>query len=377
MRETWNNLLDASDCKTVFLTWEWQFTWWESFGGALFIITVFEEEDLVGILPFVTSRKLGFDSLSFIGSPPHSDYLDFIIKRHYEEKVISFFVKSILAENCNIGIIHLDNINERSPNTQCIASAFPVSQYRTRKKQRLCYYLALPGSWQEYLSSLSGHRRYDLRRKARLIASDFDINWGMVSDGDDLQRRMGDLFDLHQKRMHQLNRYGVFSKTQAVCFHRRLSEHFLKKGYLRLYYLELDGKPVASLYMFGFNNIMHHYITGFDPDPAYYRYSPCDYLLGRSIEDAFGEGIEECDFLLGEGEYKSRWTKAQRANASFTIERRTPAVALHSILVRAGAFVSDHGLRALKERIPFHLRLRLRRCLPSWAIRLHGPIFRE
>ena len=45
IRDEWNDLLQASDSDTIFLTWEWAFSWWEIFHEAnmdLFILIVRE-----------------------------------------------------------------------------------------------------------------------------------------------------------------------------------------------------------------------------------------------------------------------------------------------------------------------------------------------
>ena len=33
LRASWNHCLSQSDQNTIFLTWEWLFTWWEVYGA--------------------------------------------------------------------------------------------------------------------------------------------------------------------------------------------------------------------------------------------------------------------------------------------------------------------------------------------------------
>ena len=41
-REQWEELLRAGETDTVFLTWEWQRTWWEVFGRGRLLLVVGE-----------------------------------------------------------------------------------------------------------------------------------------------------------------------------------------------------------------------------------------------------------------------------------------------------------------------------------------------
>ncbi len=53
-RAAWNGLLSQSDADTVFLTWEWLYSWGENYlhaGRSLFIVMVYKDDELVGIAP--------------------------------------------------------------------------------------------------------------------------------------------------------------------------------------------------------------------------------------------------------------------------------------------------------------------------------------
>lgn len=70
----WAKLLISGDTNTVFLTWQWQHAWWESFGrGDLLLITAERASKIVALAPFFSEAGMVF----FVGSGG-SDYLDFI-----------------------------------------------------------------------------------------------------------------------------------------------------------------------------------------------------------------------------------------------------------------------------------------------------------
>ena len=154
LKKEWNYLLQQSSWNTFFLTWDWQFSWWESFGGELFIVLVFENNTLVGILPFIRIRKMFLHVLRFIGAID-SDYLDIIVKRGFEEKIINFFFNDFLEDHPKIEIIELESVNERSPHFQHIMQFFPNDHFVIKTRDKMCTYIELPETWEQYLSSLS------------------------------------------------------------------------------------------------------------------------------------------------------------------------------------------------------------------------------
>src|SRR2546428_11730535 len=89
LRAEWNELLEASPSKSLFLTWEWLFTWWKHLadGRRLSILVVHAAGELVAIAPLTwRPRRLGHllsvRSLEFLGTGSvGSDYLDLIVRR--------------------------------------------------------------------------------------------------------------------------------------------------------------------------------------------------------------------------------------------------------------------------------------------------------
>ena len=88
LKDEWNQLLSSSYSNSVFLTWEWLYTWWKyyNYSKKLFIVTVRDKEGaLLGIAPMciteVKSNGLtSMKTLTFLGTGEVcSEYLDFIV----------------------------------------------------------------------------------------------------------------------------------------------------------------------------------------------------------------------------------------------------------------------------------------------------------
>ena len=80
----------------------------------------------------------------------------------------------------------------------------------------------------------------------------------------------------------------------------------LDAGYLRLFFLTLDGEKAATLFAFEYNRRFWLYNSGYDPN-AHAQLSPGWVLLGYVIQYAIASGCRVFDFMQGDEEYKYRF----------------------------------------------------------------------
>ncbi len=344
IKESWNKLLKESASDTIFLTWEWQFSWWAAFGGGLYIIAVYENEELVAILPFTRAYRLNYYQLRLIGDP-HSDYLDFIIRRSYETQILRFFFEDFIDQNPEIGTIRLASVNERSPNFDYFQNSLPTTGFQIEKTEKICPYISLPESWQDYFQSLSASTRYALKRKQRKLEKEFAVKFGVAEDINEVQRRMPHFIAQHQKVWNLRGASGAFKSKQFREFHLTVSELLFKRGQLQLFYLEVNDTPISSYYVFRYDRTFLYYLSGFEPE--FSKYSPSVVLLAWAVKDAIDNGMREFDLLRGEGAYKFKWTKRNRVNITFLIKRDILRVNLYYWCINAvrNAFRIYRGLR--------------------------------
>src|SRR5918999_86631 len=62
LEEEWNDLYRNSPLATPFQSWAWLYSWWEYYeeGYELRLITVRDEDLLVGLMPLMLKRRGGF-----------------------------------------------------------------------------------------------------------------------------------------------------------------------------------------------------------------------------------------------------------------------------------------------------------------------------
>jgi CelD/BcsL family acetyltransferase involved in cellulose biosynthesis len=160
---------------------------------------------------------------------------------------------------------------------------------------------------------------------------------------------METFFDLHDRRFSGRGGSSLASDV-ARAFHADFAAAALERGWLRLWFLEFDGRPIASLYGWRVGDRYAYFNSGFDPGVA--RLRPGLVLLAGVIRSALEEGAAEFDLLLGDEAYKSRFAERARTVSDVTLARDLP----HAASLVVGA---EYGLRRVGRTIPASARRRL------------------
>ena len=162
--------------------------------------------------------------------------------------------------------------------------------------------LAAPdGGWPAYLAGRSPNFRQQLGRRERNLARRHQVGLRLVQDPEKLPGAMDTLFALHRLRWGE---DSGFLPREA--FHREFAAVALARGWLRLWLLELDGRPAAAWYGLRFGGVEHYYQSG--RDPAFDSLSAAFVLLAHTIRSAFDDGVGEYRFGRGQDPYKYRFT---------------------------------------------------------------------
>ena len=103
----------------------------------------------------------------------------------------------------------------------------------------------------------------------------------------------------------------------AAAFHREFAAYALAHGWLRLWFLELDGRPRAAWYGFRFAGVESYYQAGRDPECR--DASVGFVLLAHSIRAALDDGIREYRFLRGDEPYKYRFAESDPGLESIAV----------------------------------------------------------
>lgn len=321
----WRELLEAADNNRVFLSWEWLFTWWRHLAGGrrLWIVTLREGRDLVGIAPMALSsrqpqRLLPFRVLEFLGGGNvGSDYLDVIAARGAEQPVIAALSDYLAERKLAIELTRIrpDALSHRLL-TALEQHAHAVVE---RAPKEICPYIRLEAlSWESYLARLGASHRYNVRRRLRNLSRSFRVEFRQARSQAECDAWLPQLIALHRKRWSGGRRASTaFSQPELVAFHSEFSALALQRGWLRLQFLHLNATPAAALYGLHYAGVFYFYQSGFNP--AFFRHSIGLVTLGLAIQSAIAEGAREFDLLHGDESYKFLWTDERRELSRFML----------------------------------------------------------
>jgi CelD/BcsL family acetyltransferase involved in cellulose biosynthesis len=310
LQREWNGLLQRSGANTIFLTWEWQRTWWSWYGeeSRLCILAIWDGAELVGVAPLhTTSSGEGSRALQLLGGIELSDYLDVIIVGDEREPAVYGVLWEFLSGEygCAWDVLDLHNVPASSPTLEILPALGRASGdvEVASVVEEVCPVIDLPSSWDSYLALLSKKQRHEVRRKVSKASREAAVRWYYVDDSVSLDEEVEDFVMLHRKSgAHK----KAFMDERMRGFFREIAGVAFDRGWLRLASLIINDVKVASMFCFEFSNTFLVYNSGYDPD-LYPSLSTGIVLLAHCIRDAIERGLKVFDFLRGEEEYKYRF----------------------------------------------------------------------
>jgi CelD/BcsL family acetyltransferase involved in cellulose biosynthesis len=165
----------------------------------------------------------------------------------------------------------------------------------------MSYELALPGSWDDYLTILSGKERHEIRRKLRRLYEGGQISYRLVDNAFSVNKEMETFLELFRSNRSDK---AEFMDDRMVSFFKELAEALNEARILKLFFLDLDERTVAATMCFNYHSAMYLYNNGYDK-----RFGSLSVgLLGKvlSIRESIQSGKKTYDFLKGAEVYKKR-----------------------------------------------------------------------
>lgn len=325
--------------RNIFGSWEWASIWWKHFGRdrPLFIEAIPSRDGrLLAIVPLYLASARPAGVVRFVGDGL-GDELGMICARDERSAAASALAHTLknapwrwdvfLGENC-LGDVPWDSV----PGTRVLRHASSPT-LRTDGLQ-----------WDEFLRSRSANFRGQALRFERRLHKEFDVRFRLADDPDRLQGDLAALFRLHEARWQ--GRSLAFRNREA--FHREFADKALQRGWLRLWFLELDGRTVAAQYGFRFAGIESYYQSGREPSLG--SRSIGFVLLIHTLKQALDDGVEEYRFLRGGDAYKRRFANEDSGVKTIGIGRGL----LGKTALLGAAAVADFGplRRVLRRFLP-------------------------
>jgi CelD/BcsL family acetyltransferase involved in cellulose biosynthesis len=357
IRSAWDALLEATEAASVFMSWEWNHSWWKHYGRShgLRIVTVWEHGQLKAVLPLYLqkSKLFRFWELTCVrligtGGDTSPDYLGPIQEPASATRTSQVLANHLFDELREWHVLRLSDLDRNSGfyrelERQCEHRSLP---HATTVAARIVY-VELPATWNDYLAGVHRYRRNTIRRTRRKIEEQFQGRFHVITDEDQLDDVLASLIRLHHRRWQGNANGHAFSTPEYVGFHSDAIRACARRGWVRFYCLEAEGKRIAVFYCYRFRNRIFYFQAGFDPD--YERLRPGLVLIGYALEQAIQEGNTVFDFLRGEHAYKTQWGKSLCETHTLVAYR----AGLRAAMCRLRDQRLPEAKRRLKRLLPF------------------------
>lgn len=326
LRPEWDGLLNCAGSRTIFLTWEWLRSWWSAYGrpGELRMLTARDGDGaLRAIAPLRIEREgHAAGTVRFVGDGSYdSDYLD-VIAAAGSEKEFANAVFEYFADEIQRGLrLRLSEVPAESPNLPYWKSAAAAAGLLWHETETPCGVTPLSATWDEYLGNLKPRFRTKVRSVVRAFEARDDIRFAFAATTSDLDRVLPALYDLHQRRWTADGMPGVFGREEKRRFYAALSPALLDRGWLRLSWLEWQGRILACQYGFIYGNTYFHLQEGYEPASEHWNLGVG--LRAWTIREFIRNGITEYDFLGGIGRHKIDWGASAKPSRHVTVAADT------------------------------------------------------
>lgn len=316
-RDEWNDIVQHNHTNTVFQTYEWLESWWNSLGkhNQLVFLIAYDNEQIIGFAPLMMVNSLyGSKSLHFAGDT-NADYCDFVINGNHM-KIISAFLEFLDKNISAWNSMTLINIPSNSITLSCLQTICHEKKYNIAIKQRIKAPALLINNQSEALATVN---KYSVLRHLRKIEKHGKLEFINISNKNDIMMYLDTFFDQHVDRYRIKNMVSQFTNTDNRQLYIDMVNNFDHTGWILFSVLLLNGEPVAFHFGFNYNNKIIWYKPSFNP--AYRDFSPGTLMLKFLVEHAVDTKMTELDFTIGDESFKSRFSNCVRHNDNVVIYR--------------------------------------------------------
>jgi CelD/BcsL family acetyltransferase involved in cellulose biosynthesis len=283
----------APQTENVFASWEWGSIWWRHFGeGREPLVTRCSDENgnVVALLPLYLWRKRPIRVARFIGHGP-ADQLGPLCSKDVRTTAAVALRRVLAAERCEVFVGDTLDRSERW------AQLLEAKVYGRGSSPVLRLEWE---TWDDFLATRSANFRSQLRRRERALRK-LGARPRLCDDREALDRDLDTFFALHHRRWQS----GGSNVVRLTGFHREFAACAFDRGWLRLWFLEIDGEAVAAWYGLRYGTTESYYQAG--RDPAWDRLAVGFVLLAHSVREALADGMDEYRFGRGGQHYKTRF----------------------------------------------------------------------
>jgi CelD/BcsL family acetyltransferase involved in cellulose biosynthesis len=301
----WDKLADKIGAEP-WLRPGWVEAWWEAFGaGRLRIVALMRDGRLAGVLPLMEDGAVvrstsnwhtpGFGLLA----EPHElgELADALVSRRPHRVWLGF-------------------VDPGEPGIVACRAAAQAAGYRVLERTlERSPYVPIEGDWEAYRDGLAKKLGSELRRRRRRLEEAGRFSFEVVDGSEGLPALLDEGFAVEAAGWKGARDLAIRSRPETLSFYRAVARWAAERGWLRLAFLRLDGRPFAFDFCIEDNGIHYLLKTGYDPD--YARFAPGMILRYEMLARAFSIGLRSYEFLGADEPWKLEWTRTTRERTLF------------------------------------------------------------
>lgn len=359
LRDAWNALAAASARPGVFLQHEWfDAAWqWRRQSAQLRVLSLWRGGELASVLPLVLEdapRRQRLRELSFL-AVPDTQLCDLIVAAGGQAEAAAVFVAELARRREEWDVLRLRYLPPESVAGSALRDAFAQAGFATRLEPGSGNpFVRLDSGWEAYYAtrSRSLKKANNLAANRLKKAGTVRIDWLEPGSGD--AARVAHLLDqaIAISGASWKRRTGnSLDNAGPQAFIRRLSQLAHERGWLSVWVLSLDERPLAMEYQLVAGGRVFALRSDFDA--AFDEISPGSYLGRCLLERLFGRGLDRYYMGPGDNAYKQRWAEAVEPVGRLTVYASTlrgRALAAWEIALKPMARRLRDGLRRIGPR---------------------------
>jgi hypothetical protein len=322
MKSAWSGLLASSDADGLFMSWAWQYSWWEVWGQRLklelLLLGAYDREGtLIGLAPLYrhlirTSFGFSFKRLQVIGNAwklaptVRTEYISLITKKEEKQLVIESFILYLRNLEWDAFVMPDCKQSDGSDFDERIGKASNM----TRIIRNISYGVVVrtDGLFSDWLRAVGRNTRLKAFNRRKFFCGDLGGEFSRLDETS--QKSYAEFFELLNKFHIARWGRGCFDDL-AVRFHCLFLQRLSGDQAPHLSELVVGNRVVSVLYDVQSGSRIYNLQSGYEENFDS-KLSLGTLHFGFSIESSFErEGVDFYDFLAGAGKnefYKSHFS---------------------------------------------------------------------
>ena len=324
----WNDAVDRAAVPHPFLRHEWMRTWWDAFAGEaqhLHILTVKRDGCICAIAPLMFERAQMYGMpvrrLRFLQND-HTPRTDVIVADHVEDSYRALW-HAIQDGGSRWDVLQLSQIPGDSISRDRFRKLATDGKRHTGVwASGAAPYLQLSSSWETFARGLNSKFRQNLRNRLGRLSHLGEPTFEVVADPDAIREARTDAQRLEDSGWKTTEGTAIASDKSVERFYTLLTDRATECPWLRLLFLSVGGRRIATAYAAVYANRLFLLKTGYDPEFA--KCSPFKLLTYFAVQHACEQGYSELDFLGDTEPWKLEWTSTTRPHDWLFVFSGTP-----------------------------------------------------